>query len=199
MPRSVTTFTRFLFLAGICSGCLPSVDSPVDPPIEVSLTPTPVRAARRAYTGAPPVIPHPPLGASCTTCHSAVGQAAPPLGFAPPNPHLKTPGIGHSANCRQCHLFQRTEQSDLFRASRFVGHIPPATKGERLYPTAPPVIPHQHFMRENCAACHTGPPARPEIRCSHPDRINCAQCHLRNLTSTPPALTYTHETSLTHP
>jgi cytochrome c-type protein NapB len=51
-------------------------------------------------------------------------------------------------------------------------------KGDRLYPQAPPVIPHGVFMREDCAACHEGVPGRPEIRCSHPERMNCRQCHV---------------------
>jgi hypothetical protein len=33
-------------------------------------------------------------------------------------------------------------------------------------------------MRENCAACHTGPAAREEIRTTHPERIRCRQCHV---------------------
>jgi cytochrome c-type protein NapB len=33
-------------------------------------------------------------------------------------------------------------------------------------------------MRENCAACHTGPAAREEIRTSHPERTRCRQCHV---------------------
>ncbi len=48
---------------------------------------------------------------------------------------------------------------------------------------APPVIPHQLLMRENCAACHTGPAAREEIRCTHPERVRCAQCHVEATTT----------------
>lgn len=160
------------------AGCIPSGESESSDSIAVTITPSAIRAARRAYSGAPPVIPHPPLGASCIQCHSESGQASPPLGFAPPNPHLKTPGIGKYANCRQCHLFRRADAQDFFRTNEFIGFQPAGTKGNRLYSTAPPVIPHQHFMRESCVSCHTGTAARPEIRCTHPDRVNCRQCHV---------------------
>lgn len=160
------------------AGCQPVADTDAEAPVAITVTPSPIRAARRAYSGAPPVIPHPPLGASCIQCHTETGQAAPPIGFAPANPHLKTPGIGKSANCRQCHLFRRTEETDLFDRNLFVGYQPATTKGDRLYSTAPPVIPHGRFMRESCVSCHSGPAARPEICCAHSERANCHQCHV---------------------
>jgi cytochrome c-type protein NapB len=33
-------------------------------------------------------------------------------------------------------------------------------------------------MRENCAACHSGPGARAEIITTHPERVRCRQCHV---------------------
>jgi cytochrome c-type protein NapB len=134
-----------------------------------------LRAARRAYDGAPPVIPHPPLGAACQTCHTNEAREVPGVGLALPNPHLKTVGLGDHARCQQCHVFQ-TVTTELV-ANRFAPLTQSLRAGERLYSGAPPVIPHHVFMREDCNACHAGAAARPEIRCSHPERLNCMQCH----------------------
>jgi len=135
-----------------------------------------VRAKRRAFDGAPPVVPHESLGMACVTCHTAEGKAVPTLGVAPANPH-----DFHSAsfsNCRQCHVFSQTDR--LFVETNFQGirqqHRPAGLTDQ------PPVIPHTTAMRSNCAACHTGPAARPEIVCSHPNRTNCVQCHVAKTT-----------------
>lgn len=162
-------------------------------PATATLTASSVRAARRAYDGAPPVIPHPPLNIRCAHCHTDTGQESPPLGFAPANPHASTAGMSTTAHCQQCHVFRR--QDELFVESNFVGLTQRFAKADRLYPGAPPVIPHRVFMRENCNSCHSGPAARPEIRCSHPQRANCRQCHAAIAdTSAQPSLT-TAETS----
>lgn len=142
----------------------------------VQLTSTSVRAQRRAYDGAPPVIPHAPLGAACVTCHTPTGRPIPSLGMAPANPHSAELTGGALARCRQCHVF-RSDESE-FRASSFVGLSQDIKPGERMFAGAPPVIPHKVQMRENCLACHAGPAARPEIRCSHPERTRCVQCHV---------------------
>lgn len=134
-----------------------------------------VRAARRAYDGAPPVIPHPPLGGACTTCHTDLGREVPGIGQAPPNPHRHTPGLSDQSRCQQCHVFRQTNEELV--ANTFQGLGQDLRRGERLYAQAPPVIPHGLFMREDCVACHAGPSVRPEIRCTHPDRLNCRQCH----------------------
>jgi cytochrome c-type protein NapB len=147
------------------------------------LTDTVERSTRRAFDGAPPVIPHKPLGATCGTCHTKTGKAVPTLGYAPANPHGS---VGSLQNCRQCHLFK--QDAGVFAESLFVGTVQSMRHGERLYPGAPPVIPHSMTMRENCLACHDGPSVRPEIRCSHPERINCKQCHLPTTTLEPPTL-----------
>jgi len=146
--------------------------------VTVTVTASAERAERRAYDGAPPVIPHPRLGASCTQCHNETGKRVPERGFAPANPHHETAGLGDTANCRQCHVFRRTDE--LFAETDFSGLPQKFTGGDRLYPGAPPVIPHRVFMRENCNACHSGPAARPEIRCTHPQRNNCRQCHVQD-------------------
>ena len=163
--------------ASLCTfsfcGCLSSSD---DASVEVTPTGSSQRAQRRAFDGAPPVVPHPILGATCTECHTATGKVVPDRGFAPANPHLHTAGLSAMANCRQCHVFKNS--TETFAESDFVGLAQTFGGGETMYEGAPPVIPHPVFMRENCRACHDGPSARPEIRCSHVGRVNCRQCHV---------------------
>lgn len=134
------------------------------------------RAARRLYDGAPPVIAHPPQSGKCTACHTPEGSERPPLGIAPANPHTKTAGMSDESRCRQCHVFSKTNSS--FVANDFEGFKPSSPHGPRLNSKAPPTIPHNAFMREDCNACHTGLAARPEIRCSHATRARCVQCHV---------------------
>jgi cytochrome c-type protein NapB len=97
------------------------------------------------------------------------------MGYAPANPHLDTGRVGGTTHCRQCHV--HATKSGEFVASQFRGIPQIIRRGERLYPGAPPVVPHPVAMRENCFACHAGAAARPEIRTSHPERLNCIQCH----------------------
>lgn len=141
-----------------------------------------VRAERRQYSGAPPVIPHTPLSGRCVTCHTTEGVYRPPLGYAPANPHTTTSGMSAESRCRQCHVYRQTES--LFVESEFQQSALTTTAGTRAHATAPPTVPHPLAMRDDCAACHTGPAARPEIRCSHPERTRCVQCHVaRSATS----------------
>jgi cytochrome c-type protein NapB len=137
-----------------------------------------VRAARRAYDGAPPVIPHQPLSGACTDCHTSAGRNLPGLGMAPANPHLHTEGLSASSRCQQCHVFRKSD--DLFVETTFRGLAQWPRRGERLYAHAPPVIGHHVFLREDCNACHSGQAARREIVCSHPERARCLQCHAPN-------------------
>src|SRR5688572_6625415 len=83
--------------------CLGGCDSPAQQGA-LTLTASKVRAERRLYGGAPPVIPHPPLNITCMECHTATGKEAPPLGFAPANPHARTSGLSGTRNCQQCHV-----------------------------------------------------------------------------------------------
>ncbi|MCA9123822.1 MAG: hypothetical protein H6822_15035 [Planctomycetaceae bacterium] len=169
---------RFLInlMAGMTVMSFMGCDSPRSEPTVVAVTASKVRAERRAYDGAPPTIPHPPLGATCTACHTKTGSSRPGVGFAPANPHIGTPAEGAVQNCNQCHVFKNPVA--LVVASNFAGRPQDLRLGSRLYRGAPPVMPHAKFMRENCNACHRGDAARPEIRCSHPERSNCMQCHL---------------------
>lgn len=92
------------------------------PPAEEATTETrsQIRAARRAYDGAPPVIPHEDFGLECAGCHDAEGGMELEEGaVAPPNPHLETRGLSDQARCRQCHGFKTTDE--VFRENAFVG------------------------------------------------------------------------------
>jgi nitrate reductase (cytochrome), electron transfer subunit len=129
--------------------------------------------ARRAYPGAPPVIPHQvddaqSGGKACLACH-ADGGWAPKFGaYAPVVPHPEL------QSCRQCHV---PETTPAVRTTALSTSAPPRTRGAAL-PGSPPPIPHALQMRENCLACHAGPGAVAEIRSSHPERVNCRQCHV---------------------
>jgi cytochrome c-type protein NapB len=172
---SVVVPVLIIVASGLASGCAePARDQVPDQPGRYKSAAS-VRADRRAYDGAPPVIPHAPMGASCVQCHNERGLFVEGLGYAPPSPHELTRGMGATARCVQCHVFARTDR--LFVATRFDGLDQDMRPGSRLYPGAPPVMPHREFMRENCRACHTGPAAREPIRTSHPERQRCRQCH----------------------
>ena len=131
-----------------------------------------LRASRRAYTGAPPTIPHPVdanLTGNCLACHGAgikVGDR-----IAPKISHT------HFTNCTQCHAQAGTPGlgPEFPVTNTFVGLESP-THGSRAWPGAPPVMPHQTAMREDCTSCH-GVTGRPGIRTTHPNRANCLQCH----------------------
>lgn len=135
-----------------------------------------LRSLRRAFDGAPPVIPHAPFQGECTACHDELGLAVAGTGFAPPMPHALTPGLSSLSRCTQCHVYRTTEA--LFVASAFEGLPQDLRPGARAYEGAPPVMPHDTFLRENCRACHAGPAAREALRTSHPERENCVQCHV---------------------
>ncbi len=131
--------------------------------------------SRRAYHGAPPIIPHEILddqsyGAdSCLNCH-ANGDFAPIFGgFAPTTPHPEL------INCRQCHVPAVTDT--LFTEADWQTVMPPALNQNALS-SSPHPIPHDLLLRENCLACHGGPAVPDEIRVSHPERVNCQQCHV---------------------
>ena len=133
------------------------------------------RAERRAYSGAPPVIPHQVAArsaASCLICHETgrrVGERV-----ASPMPHRLL------VNCLQCHAAPAPDA--LSSATR---GVPPNTfrgqpeplRGERASQNAPPVIPHATDMRARCGSCHGPEASSPALRTTHPWRVNCRQCH----------------------
>lgn len=130
--------------------------------------------ARRAYPGAPPIIPHPLAdatsygGRTCLACHADGGWVPKLDAYAPVTPHPEL------TSCVQCHV--PAAASSLFRATTFARAARPAI-GQAALPGSPPAIPHDLQMRDNCLACHAGPSAVREIRTTHPERINCRQCH----------------------
>jgi len=134
-----------------------------------------VRAAGRAYDGAPPVIPH-ALPGACTTCHDDDGSEIAGIGVAPASPHGALGAAGLFQRCRQCHV--AAETSAVMVSSAFTGLPQGAWKGGRATPGAPPTIPHTLQLRENCLSCHAGPASRVEIRTTHPERPRCRQCHV---------------------
>ena len=156
-------------LVAFVAGCAPGAG-------ESAQSTATVRAERRAYDGAPPVIPHENMGMTCVSCHNEVGMELADVGFAPPSPHEITEGMNALSRCQQCHVFQQT--ANVMVANGFVGLRQDLRRGSRLNPLAPPTIPHKTFMRENCVACHSGPAAREEIRTPHPERSRCSQCHV---------------------
>ena len=136
-----------------------------------------LRAERRAFDGAPPVVPHEDFQIDCFECHDMAGMDVPGVGFAPPSPHEATLGMSAISRCQQCHVFSVTDA--VFVADHFEGLPQNLRPGDRFDAWAPPRIPHPLFMRENCVACHTGPAAREEVRTSHPERTRCLQCHVQ--------------------
>ncbi len=133
------------------------------------------RATRRAYDGAPPVIPHIPFGTSCDGCHKVPEVAVGGVGLAPPSPHQDTKYEGRTVRCKQCHVFGTNR--GVFAENSFTGFEQNLDLGARLSLVSPPTIPHHLQLRENCNACHAGPAAREEIRTTHPERTRCRQCH----------------------
>lgn len=134
-----------------------------------------VRSQRRAFSGAPPVVPHAideRNAQACMACHGdgfKVGQV-----IAPKMSHH------YLANCIQCHV-EGVQNAPWALASaeapesQFVGMAEPG-RGERIGPGAPPTIPHAVWMRSDCATCH-GSLGKEGLRTSHPWRVNCTQCH----------------------
>ena len=131
--------------------------------------------ARRAYEGAPPIIPHAVVEEeqvgknNCLQCHASGGFVPEYDAYAPVVPHPEL------ISCRQCHVAVNTET--LFAESDWQTVAPPET-GQAALEGSPPPIPHDLQMRENCLACHAGAAAPVEIRVSHPERVNCRQCHV---------------------
>lgn len=136
-----------------------------------------MRASRRAYEGAPPVVPHPIDQMTSTGCMACHGEGL-FIGV------VRAPRMSHEfmTNCTQCHVEQWS--SGLAQApgvaTTFVGLESPG-RGPRAWEGAPPVIPHPTFMRENCMSCH-GPTGPEPIRTSHPWQTNCMQCHAPSAT-----------------
>ncbi len=154
----------------------PKVTDPVEQTEEDRARALEVRRARRAYAGAPPVVPHPIQereAAACLACHSTGAFVG----------GLRAPRMSHESYtmCVQCHAPIR-EEAPLARAlghvggeNVFVGALDEG-RGETAWTGAPPTIPHATFMRTQCSSCH-GPYGAQGLRTPHPDQTNCVQCH----------------------
>lgn len=135
------------------------------------------RLRTRAFDGAPPVVPHSiqqQTYANCLVCHAEGMKLGDRIAAKISHPHY--------ANCTQCHV---EGEANLPFAERFTAHNRPinefvgqrrAGAGDRIYPGAPPTIPHSTHMRTDCMSCH-GLLARPGLRTTHPWLQNCVQCH----------------------
>ncbi len=129
---------------------------------------------QRAFSGAPPTIPHPVTekqnmgDKDCLQCHQDGGYVDKYKAYTPITPHPEF------INCKQCHVSATT--SSMFKPNNWSLSSPPETN-QRALPGSPPIIPHDLEMRNNCLACHAGPAAPKKIRVSHPNRVNCLQCH----------------------
>ncbi len=136
------------------------------------------RVSRRAYDGAPPIVPHPIAqdnAASCLQCHSKATRID----------NVVAPEISHPeyTSCTQCHVSGKglgsrwnTAEFDLHTGNQFSGNHE-AAPVERAYDNSPPTIPHTVHMRQNCMSCH-GELGTSPIRTSHPERQSCTQCHV---------------------
>lgn len=136
------------------------------------------RAKRRAFDGAPPVVPHgitERSSAACLTCHAA-GMAF-PMGD-------RASTICHDLHrsCTQCHVPASSGITNVdvaaadayFGENTFEGRL--GAIGVRAAPGAPPMIPHTTWMRERCGACHGEAGPNP-LRTTHTTRTHCRQCH----------------------
>ena len=136
------------------------------------------REARRAYDGAPPIVPHPIAqdnAASCLQCHAEATLIG----------NVVAPAISHPnyTSCTQCHVSEKglgsiwiTPEFDLHTGNQFQGEHQPKPV-EKAYANSPATIPHTLHMRQNCMSCHGELGTNP-IRTSHPERQSCTQCHV---------------------
>lgn len=139
------------------------------------------RAARRAYDGAPPVVPHPIVqqsAAACLACHGP--------GLAIKDRVASKMSHALHASCTQCHVpsvgpgipVEASALGEPITDNEFVGLTAPS-KGQRAWAQAPPTVPHSTWMRSDCMSCH-GPQGLFGLRTPHPDRQSCLQCHVPN-------------------
>ena len=155
----------------------PPMDAEVENPEEGKEQTLQLRAERRAYAGAPPVVPHPVKQRGDLACMACHGDGVTIKGkLAPPMSHEKM------VNCTQCHVASAgpapgtaLKEYELSTKNSFEGLLEPRN-GEQAWVGAPPTMPHSSQMREDCASCH-GPNGREGLRTSHPWRQNCQQCH----------------------
>ncbi|HJP30272.1 MAG TPA: hypothetical protein QGF95_06930 [Candidatus Latescibacteria bacterium] len=134
--------------------------------------------ARRAYPGAPPVVPH-AVDANinrtqaCNVCHEKGGFTPKYNAYVPVTPHPQY------RNCLQCHAQSMavSEGMESLADNDWLSVRIPSLHRPAL-PGNPPPMPHGLQLRQSCLSCHAGPAAVPDVRTSHPERVNCQQCHV---------------------
>jgi cytochrome c-type protein NapB len=137
------------------------------------------RQARRAFDGAPPVVPHPitqDSSAACLVCHGS--------GLAVKDRAASKISHAHFGNCTQCHVPAGGPQiptgdtglREALSGNSFTGFAA-FGPGRRAWPGAPPMIPHATQMRSDCLSCH-GPGGLYGLRTPHVERLLCTQCHV---------------------
>ena len=147
------------------------------------------RAERRAFDGAPPVIPHAVEQRSAAACLSCHGQGQwIDNAFAPIMSHESR------RDCLACHVeqssrLQSAPQPLPVGGSSWMGRT--SSRGDRAQPLGPPTIPHTPqqiaWARENCLSCH-GPNGRPGLAftadsTAHRDsttNARCLSCHVQD-------------------
>lgn len=151
----------------------------IKPSEEAKLQSTLTRASRRAFNGAPPIIPHVVEGTNDAACYACHGE-----GKRIENQVANRMSHGFLANCVQCHAPPPPKPFTDFDSevqTTFVG-LPAPLNGERAFPGAPPTIPHSTWMRDQCLACHGGNVGWAGLESTHPWRTNCLQCHAPSAT-----------------
>ena len=130
------------------------------------------REARRAYHGAPPVIPHrAKYNGQCMACHT---KAMKFKSFSPWRRPIRNSRTASSVMPRECDTPHPEEASVTNGWAGLEG----PKQSHRAHVVAPPTIPHGLHMRENCATCHAADHPDERVRCDHLERTNCQQCHV---------------------
>lgn len=175
--------------SGPTSGWNPTLETVVQPKFDLFAEIKPseadkrkstlIRASRRAFNGAPPIIPHAIERTDDSACYACHGQ-----GMRIGDRIANRMSHGFLANCTQCHSPPPPKpfaSLDAEVENTFVG-LPAPLKGERAFEGAPPTIPHSRWMRQECLACHGNKAGWAGLQATHPWRINCTQCHAPSAT-----------------
>ncbi|MFH2204940.1 MAG: hypothetical protein ABIJ96_17665 [Elusimicrobiota bacterium] len=168
MSRNCRVLLAVMGCAGLAAlAATPGLGADEDDPVD------PVRAQRRAFYTAPPVIPHEIAdrgSETCLGCHENVTDLGDRVSIQTPHPEF--------SNCQQCHVRSAPPgERPAAVATNWRGLKEPRT-GRRAHPKAPPAIPHRLFLREKCGVCHGAEQPNKNMRSPHPERSSCRQCHL---------------------
>ena len=154
----------------------------------------------RAYSGAPPRIPHGLTPTefrtgACKTCHERGGYSRRFAAYVPVTPHperglclqchvgedavtgILRPSSDPNSRCPQCHGSGGSPRAYADTTLDWRTAVWPRPT-RRTPDRSPPSVPHDLLSRGNCLPCHAGPAAVAEIRTAHPERADCRQCHV---------------------